>query len=40
VKKLGMSVPGLEMADARLKDALARGLGEEGVQALYKLYGS
>jgi 3-hydroxyisobutyrate dehydrogenase len=40
VKKLGMKVPGLEMADGRLQDALAQGLGEEGVQAVYKLYGA
>lgn len=40
VRKLGLAVPGLEMADAQLKDALALGLGEEGVQALYKLYGN
>jgi 3-hydroxyisobutyrate dehydrogenase len=39
VKTLGLSAPGLTMADARLKDALAAGFGEEGVQALYKLYG-
>ncbi len=38
VKKLGMEVPGLAMADGRLQDALARGFGEEGVQAVYKLY--
>lgn len=38
IRTLGLDVPGLEMADGRLQAALAKGLGEEGVQAVYKLY--
>jgi len=38
-KRLGMDLPGLKLADERLREALKKGLGEEGSHSIYKLYG-
>jgi len=37
-KELGLVLPGLELSHSRLQAALARGLGDEGSHAVYKLY--
>jgi len=36
--ELGLSLPGLTLSHERLQAALARGLGDEGSHAVYKLY--
>ena len=38
-KKLGMDLPGLKLADQRLREALDKGWGDEGSHSIYKLYG-
>ena len=37
-KKLGMDLPGLELARKRLEEAAAKGMGEDGTQSIYRLY--
>jgi 3-hydroxyisobutyrate dehydrogenase len=38
-RALGLDLPALELAHRRLQEAMARGLGDEGSQAVVKLYG-
>jgi 3-hydroxyisobutyrate dehydrogenase len=37
-KELGLSTPGLELALSRYQELAANGFGEDGTQALFKLY--
>ena len=37
-KKLGMDLPGLELARKRLEEAAGKGMGEDGTQSIYRLY--
>jgi 3-hydroxyisobutyrate dehydrogenase len=37
--RLGLDLPGLKLADQRLRDAIAKGMGDEGSHSVYKLYG-
>lgn len=38
-RSLGLDLPGLKLADARLREALEKGMGEDGSHSIYKLYG-
>ncbi len=37
-KELGMDLPGLKLADAKLREAKAKGMGDDGSHSVYKLY--
>jgi len=37
-KELGMDLPGLKLADEKLREAKAKGMGELGSHSVYKLY--
>ena len=37
-KRLGLDLPGLKLADQRLREALNQGMGEDGSHSVYKLY--
>ena len=38
-KSIGLNLPGLALVDARLREAMERGMGEDGSHSIYKLYG-
>ena len=38
-KSLGMDLPGLKLADERLREAIEKGMGNDGSHSVYKLYG-